>query len=814
MNIVIEYDSSAANAPAGFKEAVQAAVQFYDYLIVNPITVPIVFSYGEIQGQTISNSAAAESSTNGNIESFSSVVSLLTAAATSPTDKTAIANLPTTDPTNGGQFWVSDAQAQVFGLGSEPGYTDPEDGFVGISSKLNFSWDPTNRAVAGEYDAVGALEHEIAEVLGRYDYLGGSITFNGYNLYAPLDLFRFTATGARTVAYGPGYFSIDGGKTLQLPFNDPNNGGDGGDWASSVYGDSYGSAFTGAAGYVSATDQQVMDVLGYQLAPLGNPVAGATPTVTATNGAQASFAESALTGLITNDYTGALTILSASLDAAFAGAGTLSINSANQTVVFTPAAGFAGVATGTVTISDNNGGSVSQPIDFNVVVQASAPVVTAPNTTTTTVNGNVTTIQTFSPTGALISTETISVNGAKTQTQYFNAAGTQTAATITQVNGAFTQVQNFDGNWNQLNASITNTEGGGNSVVQNFDGSWNQTGAVVTTVNGSKTQVQTFNASWVQLSATITTVNGAVTQTQTFDGNWNQTSANLTTTLTDGAVQSQNFNASWQQTSATIATVANGQTTTQSFNGSWTFLGATIDAPFTSGALTDQLDTYGATWNQLSEVDTAANGGQSYFIWGQAGGAQTFTAASAHSTTFIFTPGTLAGDAIAGLHTLNLGGAIHDVIDFEGYAAGAHLVQVNSTEWQVVATGDASETFSLTGGETLGAGDYAFVAGGSQLTLSDSSVGDASAGAVADTSSGSITASSGTFTNSGASTGVGILTPTGGASIGDATAAPSAALFNQLSASGFSTPPAAGVSALVLAPSTHTAALIAPPQQL
>ena len=63
MNIVIEYDSSAANAPAGFKQAVQAAVQFYDYLITDPITVPIVFSYGEIQGQAISNHAVAESST-------------------------------------------------------------------------------------------------------------------------------------------------------------------------------------------------------------------------------------------------------------------------------------------------------------------------------------------------------------------------------------------------------------------------------------------------------------------------------------------------------------------------------------------------------------------------------------------------------------------------------------------------------------------------------------------------------------------------------------------------------------------------------
>ena len=476
--------------------------------------------------------------------------------------------------------------------------------------------------------------------------------------------------------------------------------------------------------------------------------AGASLTAAATNGAAAAIAYGAVSGAVTDIIATALSVTGAAMAAGSSSAGTVSLNGTNQTVVFTPAAGFAGTAVVNVTVTDGDGLSVVQPVDVNVVVQASAPVVTPTNTTSTTVNGNVTTIQTFSPTGTLISTETITVNGTKTQTEDFNAAGTQTAATITQVNGAFTQVQNFDGNWNQLNASITDTEGGGNSVVQNFDGSWNQTGAVVTTVNGSKTQVQTFNPSWVQLSATITTVNGAVTQTQNFDGNWNQTSANLTYALAGGGVKSQNFdgdwqqtsasitshpaanqtqvqifNASWQQTSATVATVANGQTTTQSFNGSWVFQGATIDTPNPDAALSDRLDTYGANWNPLTEVDTFLNGGQSYFTYGTSGGGQSFTAAAGHSTTFIFTPGEIAGDAIAGLHTLNLGGAIHDVIDFEGYGAGAHLLQVDATHWQVVSTNNATESFTLTGGATLAAGDYAFVASGSNLT--SASVGGA-----------------------------------------------------------------------------------------
>ena len=833
MNIVIEYDSSADNAPAGFKQAVQAAVQFYDYLITDPITVPIVFSYGEIQGQAISNHAVAESSTNGNVETFSSLVNLLSGAATSATDAISIANLPTTDPTFGGSFWVSDAQARVFGLSSEPGYTDPEDGFVGISSKLALTWDPYNRSVAGAYDAVGALEHEIAEVLGRYDYLAGSVTFNGQNLYSPLDLFRFTSTGARTVAYSAGYFSINGGKTLQLQFNDPNNGGDGGDWDSSVIGDSYGSAYSGVAGLISPTDLQVMDVLGYKIAPLGNPVAGATQTLSAVNGAAASITDATLFGLITNDYTGTLSVTAASLDAASAGAGTLTIDQANQKVVFTPAAGFAGTATGTATLSDGYGASVKQALAYNVVVQASAPVVAAANTTSTWVSGNVTGIQTFSAAGALISTEVITTYPTSTVTTYSDASGTPYASTIQTVYpGGITEVQNFDGAWRQLNATMTFQLANGGSEVQTFDGSFNMTGATITNVYGASTVVQNFDANFVQLSATITQVYGNVTETQNFGASWVQTSSNLTTTYADGSVESQNFDANWVQTSATITTqpsagqtivqyfdanwnhtsativwVNGGQTTTQYDDAIWNMLSATVDTVFTSGALAEKLVTLGPPWTPLTEVDTAANGGKSYFTYGPNGGGHSFTAASGHSTTFIFTPGQIAGDTIAGLHSNNLGGAIHDVIDFEGYGAGAHLVQTDSTHWQVVSTGHATESFTLTGGATLAAGDYAFVAAGANLT--SASVGDIS-GSVSVSNAGTINTSVGIAAQSGGGDGI---TP-GGASVGDASTTPSAALFNQYAASGLGSSSDGGAGQMAIAPGTSVGPAIAAPHQL
>ena len=53
MDIVAEYDSSVAGAPAGYKIAVQAAIDYLDQVITNPVTVTIMFSYGEIDGQTM-----------------------------------------------------------------------------------------------------------------------------------------------------------------------------------------------------------------------------------------------------------------------------------------------------------------------------------------------------------------------------------------------------------------------------------------------------------------------------------------------------------------------------------------------------------------------------------------------------------------------------------------------------------------------------------------------------------------------------------------------------------------------------------------
>jgi hypothetical protein len=538
---------------------------------------------------------------------------------------------------------------------------------------------------------------------------------------------------------------------------------------------------------------------------VGEMTGSAAPVVTAINGASVSVTYASLINLVTDPSRTVVNVTAAALDSGSLGAGTVSLDATNQAVDFTPAAGFAGTAVIDVTLSDATGLSVVQPLDVDVEVEASAPVVVLPDTTTTNVSGNVTTITTYTPTGALVSTEVITVNGGQTVSVFTNAVGVRYQATIQTVTGNETEFQNFDGNWNQQSASITFNEGGGDSVVQNFDSSWNQTGAVVTTVNGFGTIVQNFSPSWVQTSATITRVNGELTETQNFDANWNQTSANLTFKLENGTVESQNFDgdwnqtsatyttvnddqtqtqdydASWVQTGATIVTVSGGQTTTQTFDANWNQTGVTIDTPNATSSLLDRFDTYNGQWQQTGETDTALNGGVSYYVFAVAGGAQSFTAATTHSTTYIFTPGSLAADSIAGLHTLNLGGAIHDVIDFEGYGSGAHLVQVNATEWQLVSTNHATESFTLTGGSTLGDGDYAFVptAGPGSINIVAGS---------AESGSGSITVTTGAgiyaiTTDGGSGINVGTVA-SGGQSIAPAATTPSVALFTQFAAAG------------------------------
>jgi hypothetical protein len=313
LTIVVTFDNSVSSLqttdPTLYNEyttAVNTAVQFYENTITNPITVSINFGWGEIgataaepSGFPIDPGADGESDTF----QFNTTYNLLHAAVvatdtTSAVQLTAVSTLPLTDPTHGATFSIATAEAVALGLATprEIGGAAFVGGSVGLDSTAAWSWVQTSIA-PDTGDAVGTLEHEISEVLGRS--ATGGIPFGDPSTvtYSLLDMFRYTAAnggqddapgaavGARDEAFAPGYsttapasaspglnsfsyFSFNG-TTVTLPFETPADVADGadvGDWDPSVPGDSFADGVNGQADLVTPTDLQVMNVLGYDLA--------------------------------------------------------------------------------------------------------------------------------------------------------------------------------------------------------------------------------------------------------------------------------------------------------------------------------------------------------------------------------------------------------------------------------------------------------------------------------------------------------------------------------------------------------------------
>ncbi len=286
MIINLSFDSSVTNTrgeevpcpTAQFEACVEGVAKLYETQFTNPITIDIDVGWGEIDGQPVPDFNGAESISNytTNPFTYAQIRSFFAARTATADEASAFASLGAADPTGGGTFEMTTAEAKALGVTYTAGAG--ADGYVGIDEASPwFFGNTTNTAggdvPAGDIDAFSFIAHEFSEIMGRQMDFSPTDVSNFGNGYYPYDLFDYTAAGVRSFnsATANRYFSDDGGTTNTGDHyfnNDPSAddfdwipNGMPGSFAPSGVADAYD--FEGTDGAVSGTDLRLMDVLGY-----------------------------------------------------------------------------------------------------------------------------------------------------------------------------------------------------------------------------------------------------------------------------------------------------------------------------------------------------------------------------------------------------------------------------------------------------------------------------------------------------------------------------------------------------------------------
>jgi hypothetical protein len=232
--INVTFDGSITNRPnaAEIEAAFTDAVAVYEALLDDPIVVSILFRYATTyaDGTPLPAGNIAVSETGVYVIPWASFLTALLADAATTNDATANGTLPAGMLTT--NIDPSSANGRAVGLNTPSvkfadgslGPGGPFDGIVTLNANVPLSF--TRPPASGTYDARRSIEHEIDEVLG----LGSGI--DRLPDLRPQDLFSWAAPGVRgLVSSGSRYFSIDGGATSLVGFNQ-NPNGDLGDWLS------------------------------------------------------------------------------------------------------------------------------------------------------------------------------------------------------------------------------------------------------------------------------------------------------------------------------------------------------------------------------------------------------------------------------------------------------------------------------------------------------------------------------------------------------------------------------------------------------
>ena len=275
LTIDATFDSSITNSPnaAAIQAMINRAISFYESMFSDPITIHILFRYSTNgpNGTPLPQGALSLSLTGTYMAPWSVYINELRADARTSNDTQANASLPGSAlstnivATSGNVRAVGGGVPPVLFADGHVGSGGPYDGIVTLNSAAPFQF--TRPVGTNNFDAQRTTEHEIDEIIGLGSHLGH--TGNGLR---PQDVFSWSSAGVRnTTSSGSRYFSINGGVTNIVNFNQ-NSDGDFGDWLSTVCPQSHpyvqnAFACAGQSSDIAATSPEGinLDVIGYDL---------------------------------------------------------------------------------------------------------------------------------------------------------------------------------------------------------------------------------------------------------------------------------------------------------------------------------------------------------------------------------------------------------------------------------------------------------------------------------------------------------------------------------------------------------------------
>jgi hypothetical protein len=274
------FDSSItgnANA-AAIEGAINTAVATMEGLYSNSVTIPVTFTNNRDVPGTLMHSSQSFYDVSQNAY----LMVLAGHSAANPQNSvlaTALANVGSGNASLGREFsTVGGNQLTMLGFAGAPGNST-----ININSLENQSFAFSRPVPSNKFDAVGALEHELNQALGG----GGSgSTLNACaakgacDKLGPTDLYRYSAPGTPSYSTLPtdtSYFSVDGGKTSIVSFNQDSRG-DFGDFAGAGFPQLIQTAIVSQgqleAYTTSSPEFAMMESIGWNPFPVPGPIAG------------------------------------------------------------------------------------------------------------------------------------------------------------------------------------------------------------------------------------------------------------------------------------------------------------------------------------------------------------------------------------------------------------------------------------------------------------------------------------------------------------------------------------------------------------